>query len=89
MRRCYYICSEEANGNALARMMKDLRRLEYEAPKSFIRRFEIFSNVKRHYLLGVTQSIDIVSSIEKRFITGQASPDTTFIRSILGGRHEV
>lgn len=90
MRRCYYICSEECNGNQLSRMLNDLTKLQNKALSTFIRRFEIFSDVKKHYMLGIHQSLDIVRCIGKRFITGHSSdPDTTNKRGILGGNDEV
>jgi len=85
MRRCYYLCSEECVGDDLSQMLTQLRKMQANTPKTFLSRFEIFSNVKRHYMLGVAHSLDIVNSIHKRFITGSGHPDTIFIKSILGG----
>lgn len=88
MRRCYYTCSEECNGSNLSGMLKDLIKLNRDVPRTFRPRIEIFSDVKKHYMLGIHHSIDIVSTLNRRFITGDSHPETTFVRSILGDRRD-
>jgi hypothetical protein len=88
MRRCYYICSEEANGSNLQQMHKDLLKVRTEAHKQFCSRFELLSDVKKHYIMGVDHCIDIVRVIRLRFDTGHSYPDDIFIKNILGRDHE-
>jgi len=85
MKRCYYICSENMNGNDLLRMETALLKLRRDTPKTFMRRIELFSNVKDHYMLGIDHSLDIVQSMIARFEKGYAHADEFFVRNILEG----
>lgn len=85
MRRCYYLCSEECVGNDTFAMITTLAKLQKQAPRDIKKRFSLFSDVNKHYMLGIAHSLDIVTTIHKKYVTGHTSPDTTFIRNILGG----
>lgn len=86
MRHCYYLCSTQCAGDDTYKMLSVLSKLERNAPSTLMRRFEIFSNTKHHYMLGVAHALDIVRTIHTRFVTGDGHPDTRFVRNILGGR---
>lgn len=89
MRRCYYLCSTECSSDDVSAMLKAIEKLYKEAPATFIKRWELFSDTKRHYMLGVAHALDIVRTLNTKFITGSGHPDTIFIRNILGGSNEV
>jgi hypothetical protein len=89
MRRCRYICSKKCNGDDLSGMLSELKKLRKSCPTTFIRRFEIFSNTKKHYILGIDHSLEIVSSIHRRFVAGGRDSDTTFVCRFLGEFDEV
>lgn len=69
MNRCYFLCSQTVTGDNPVLMLKNLQKMKKTLPQAFNQRFEIFSNVKKYYLLGVQQSIEIVLSMQDRFLT--------------------
>jgi hypothetical protein len=89
MSRCLNLCMGPACKGNTQRMQVELLKLRKEVPKTFVRRFEWFSNTKGYYMLGIHQALQVVESISVRFEKGYSSSDVFFMRSILGSHiHE-
>lgn len=79
-------CSTECKGKSVSDMRTILLKLQRDTPRTFVKRFELFSNVKRYYMLGIEMSLEIVESMNTRFEKGYSHADEYFVRNILEGR---
>lgn len=77
--RCAYECRDKSVDDMKTALLK-LRR---NTPGTFMRRWELFSNVKRYYMLGIEMSLEVVESINVRFEKGHSHEDERFVRNIL------
>lgn len=89
MSRCLNICLEKPNRNDTEKMRRELVKLRRDAPKTLLKRYELFGRTNHYYMLGIQQSLEVVESIHVRFEKGYSWADEYFVRSILGRKHEV
>src|ERR1035437_1927632 len=75
--RCLY----DYKSAGLHRVKRELELLIISTPKTFSIRFEVFSDTKGSYMLGIRHSLDVVNSIIIRFDTGYTSADEVFVKS--------
>lgn len=81
MRLCLTLCKNIKNDDFKS-MKDELVNFRGDAAKS-ISNFEIFTNSKKFYLLGVDNSIDILDSFINRFDKEHSSPDSVFVQTLL------
>lgn len=84
MSRCLNLCTDASCQNDVNKMKKELLKLRKDASKSLRKRFELFGNTNRYYMLGIQHSLEVVESIGTRFDKGYSHADEFFVRSILG-----
>lgn len=76
-------CAFECRGKSLNDQRTILLKLRRNTPSTFTKRFEVFSNVKRYYMLGIEMSLEVVESMITRFEKGYSHADEYFVRNIL------
>lgn len=67
----------------VALALDDVHKIKRNLPVKFLDKLEIFSDVKRHYVLAFDHAIDVLSAVNTRFVVGGADSDDIFLNNIL------
>jgi hypothetical protein len=88
MKRCLNVCLDKQYKRNLDKVLNELEKLNLDTPKTLRERLELFSNTKQYYMMGITHTIDIVNSINVRFVRGYSHAPEFFARSVFKSVYE-
>jgi len=70
-------------GDDIDTMIVKVNEMHDSAPSRLIRRYELFADTNKYYIMGLAHALDVVNCLGARFKNGYRSDDEVFVRNLL------